>query len=328
MRVWTVACLVVALVLAGCSGDPKPSSTDGAPEPEFDVEATDTTGVIRGIVVDTAIRPLAGVLVNLTTGPSMTTGDDGAFGFEGLEPGTYFIHAAKPGFSSTQASTDVVAGVDAPEMLKVQLIPDPVQQPYIESYSFQGFLNFGASVGITSLGSTFLGGLPNDYAIWNIVPDQVPWYAQGELVWEQTQPAGGMLIWEMVKGGTNDWRGHRETNVSPALAYWNYTVLQSEAGNVTEQGIDYRFFGGPHPLLAPANSGGTIIPPEDDPKCPWVNTVVLGNRNWCRFGFGLTVNQRADGYVHQFYNFLPPEGWRFTTDGDPVVPDEPGTPPA
>ena len=35
---------------------------------------------------------------------------------------------------------------------------------------------------------------------------------------------------------------------------------------------------------------------------------------------GLTVQQRFDAYSHSFYGFLPPEGWRFTTDGNPVPP--------
>jgi hypothetical protein len=34
------------------------------------------------------------------------------------------------------------------------------------------------------------------------------------------------------------------------------------------------------------------------------------------------LQQRTDAYIHNFYNFVPPAGWRFTVDGDPVVPDE------
>ena len=40
----------------------------------------------------------------------------------------------------------------------------------------------------------------------------MPRWAQGELVWDQTQAAGGMLIWEMVEDGTNQYRGYRETS--------------------------------------------------------------------------------------------------------------------
>jgi len=73
-------------------------------------------------------------------------------------------------------------------------------------------------------------------------------------------------------------------------------VLQDEdRANSTldpDRGIAYRFFGGPHPLC---KVDGT-------------------------FGCGLTVQQRADAYMHHFYNFVPPEGWRFTVDGDPEVP--------
>src|SRR5687767_10257567 len=63
---------------------------------ELELEATATTGVIRGIVVDEAIRPVAGAEVGTTLpdgagARNTTSADDGAFGFDGLPPGTYFL---------------------------------------------------------------------------------------------------------------------------------------------------------------------------------------------------------------------------------------------
>lgn len=320
MRLPSLMALVV--VLAGCSSTPAPV-TEGPNFEDIDygVQATDTTGVIRGVVVDEAIRPLAGVLINVTGGHSMTTRDDGAFGFSGLAPGDYFLQASLDGFVTQQASATVIAGKNNPDLVKITLTALAVAAPYVDAVTYAGYLTFGASVGITSVGSTIYGGVGEDYAIWNHKFTQVPMWAQGELVWDQTQPGGGMLIWEMVKGGSNNWRGYRETAESPALALWNTTVLQSEAENVTDpdQGIDYRFFGGPHPLLAP---GAGIIPERSSghPACTTFPTVVLGDRSLCSFGYGLTYQQRTDAYVHNFYNFAPPEGWRFTLNGDPVVP--------
>lgn len=314
---------VLALLLAGCAGNP-PAPGEDEPEADFGgVEATDTTGVIRGIVIDEAIRPIAGVLVNLTTGQAnKTTGDDGAFAFDGLEPGTYFLTASKFGFESIQTSVDVVAGEDEPAIVKVQLVSIPSQQPYLDTISRSGFISFGASIGITSVGTTINPDLAEqlgDESIWHVDFDQTPWWAQGELVWQHSQPAGGMLIWEMVQGGTNNFRGYRETAESPALAYWNGTVLARETENVTDQGIDYRFFGGPHPLLAP---GAGIVPerPSGHPACTTFPTIVLGDRSLCSFGYGLTFQQKAEAYIHNFYNYAPPEGWRFTADGAPEVP--------
>lgn len=322
MRLFASA-TVLALLLAGCAADP-PAPDEAEPEVDFgSVEATETTGVIRGIVIDEAIRPIAGVLVNLTTGQAnKTTGDGGAFAFDGLEPGTYFLTASKFGFESIQTSVDVVAGVHEPPIVKVQLVAIPSQQPYVDTISRSGFISFGAAIGITSVGTTInptLAEQLGDESIWHVDFDQTPRWAQGELVWQHSQPAGGMLIWEMVKGGTNSFRGYRQTAESPALAYWNSTVLASEAENVTDQGIDYRFFGGPHPMLAP---GAGIIPerPSGHPVCTTFPTVVLGDRSLCSFGYGLTFQQRAEAYIHNFYNYAPPEGWRFTVDGQPEVP--------
>ena len=315
--------LAAALLLAGCAG--APDAETQAEDIDFgDVSATETTGVIRGVVVDLAIRPLAGALVTVPVqgaNRTATTGDDGQFAFSQLEPGTYFLLVSLAGYTSVQQSAEVAAGDSEPPIVKIGLERLPSAQPFLETYHFTGFLTFGGSIGITSVGSTINPALSesiNDQSIWNVQVPQVPTWAQGELVWDQTQPAGGMLIWEMVHGGTNSWRGHRETATSPALAYWNTTVLANEE-NLTADGIDYRFFGGPHPLLAP---GAGIVPTRDSghPACTTFPTVVLGDRSLCSFGYGITYQQRADGYIHNFYNFAPPEGWRFTVHGDPVVP--------
>ncbi|MEA3166853.1 MAG: hypothetical protein QOJ26_1727, partial [Thermoplasmata archaeon] len=66
MRFQLIAVLVlVAAGLAGCSsgskGDPLPD--DGA----NDLQVTDTTGGIRGLVVDQAVVPVSGAHVTLTT---------------------------------------------------------------------------------------------------------------------------------------------------------------------------------------------------------------------------------------------------------------------
>jgi hypothetical protein len=313
------ALLVAASLLAGCAGSDPEAQAPDADFSDLDLAPTATTGIIRGLVVDDAIRPLAGANVSLSPGDKAArTTAEGMFGFSDLAPGTYFLRVSKAGYNDTQASTDVVAGVAEPPIVKVLLAANPAEAPYVETITFNGFLSFGAAIGITSVGTTInptLSDTLDDHSIWNVAVTDLPDWLQGELVWEQNQPGGGMLIWEMTEGGTNNWRGYRETAESPALAYWNTTVIQGNASSLLESGVDYRFFGGPHPMLAPGN--GVVPEPS---SCPVVDTVVLGARNPCRFGYGTTVQQRADAYVHQFYNFAPPEGWRFTVDGPPVIP--------
>ena len=305
---WLPSALVLVL-LAGCSQSPAGADS---PEPtvdfgELELEATATTGVIRGIVVDEAIRPLGNASITLTPGDLTTKSTDaGTFGFDDLEPGTYFLRVEHRLYQPTQTSTDVVAGVAEPPITKVLLRADPnARVPYVEALSFNGFLSLGVAIIATSVGTTIFGPVADavgDTSIWNVNFTAEPLWLQGELVWQHNQPAGGMLIWEITRSGSNTPAGYRETAESPALAYWdNGTIQDNNETNVDEgddyslleDGVAYRFFGGPHPLC----------------------TGVF-------FGCGLTIQQRADAYIHQFYNFVPEEGWRFTVDGEPVVPDE------
>ncbi len=288
--------LVLAfMLLPGCSQAPPA----GPAEPvanfeELELAATSTTGIIRGIVVDEAIRPIGNASIQLTPGDKKaTTGDGGTFGFDDLEPGTYFLRVERRGYNSTQTSTEVVAGVAEPPIVKVLLGLNPIATPYVEALAFNGFLSFGAAVFATSIGTTIYDLGIGDTSIWTIKYTELPMWTQGELVWTHNQAAGGMLIWEMTDT-SNTHYGYRETTVSPALAYWDTETLvdHNETTLDPDQGIAYRFFGGPHPAC----------------------DGIYG------FGCGLTIQQRADAYIHSFYNFVPFEGWRFTVDGDPEVP--------
>src|ERR1041385_3723032 len=101
------AVLVLAAVLAGCSGSPSAPAevlVQSQPQPGAEeVHSSNgtaaaalapppkTRGHIAGVVVDDAIRPIAGAKVKL---PGMdlapTTDRDGAFGFVDLLPGPYY----------------------------------------------------------------------------------------------------------------------------------------------------------------------------------------------------------------------------------------------
>src|SRR5258707_12930889 len=104
-----IAAFLLASLLAGCSSNSSNPTTDQAAQAANDIplQATQDTGVIRGIVVDTGVRPLGNVLITVTAGPfskatNTTTG--GAFGLDGLKPGTYFVKSAKLGFRECQTT--------------------------------------------------------------------------------------------------------------------------------------------------------------------------------------------------------------------------------
>jgi hypothetical protein len=290
------AAAMLATGLAGCS-----AKAPAAPPPDFQdlgLQATATTGLVRGLVVDQAIRPVGNATISLTPGNlTARTAANGLFGFDGLAPGTYFVGVRKLGFVATQTSATVIAGEAEPPLVRVQLVSDPVTAPYIEILSYEGFMTCGVAIVASSVGcdtstSKELGD--RVYFPWNFTV--LPNWTQGELVWEQTQAGGGEFIWQIAKQGTNNYYSAGQTTTSPALASINGTVLEKNREEILKTGIEYRVFGGPHPACTT---------PDPVPH---------------NYGCGLTLNQRLHVYLHSFYNFVPLEGWRFTKDGDPVVP--------
>ena len=289
--------LLVGAGLAGCSGNPAPPPADSADFTTLGLQATQSTGVLRGVVVDAAIRPLGDATVALTPGNlTARTTPNGLFGFDDLEPGSYFLHVGKRGYASMQSSAEVVAGVAEPPIVKVLLQQLPGTAPYVEASTHDVFMTCGVAVVVSSVGcDTSTAEEFGDTVYFLVNFTQLPWWTQGELVWEQTQPAGGEFIWQIAKPGTNDYYSAGQTTTSPALAFVDNATLNDNADAITKDGVEYRVFGGPHPLCTVNNS---LTP----------------------YGCGLTLQQRATAYLHSFYNFLPPEGWRFTRDGDPIIP--------
>ncbi len=307
MRVLSVpvAFLIVAVALSGCADDSQPVPEGDPVLDDLDLQATDETGVVRGVVIDAAITPVVGATVAIESlGLSTTTNDNGAFGFSDLEPGTYFLHAEKPGFTTVQSSTEVIAGVSEPPVLKLLMEHEPGTAPFIEGLFFTGRLSCGAAIFATSVGCTTNSAVASaigDQSIFSVDYLSVPQWIQGELVWEATQPAAGAFIWEITAQGSNSHLGYRETEGSPALAYLNETAAQANAAVIMDSGLNFRFFGGPHELCRSPS------PPSGVP-------------NVAPFGCGLTLEQETEVFVHNFYNLLPDEGWRFTSDGAHGVP--------
>src|SRR5690242_7115835 len=135
MREVVLASVALALVLAGCADAKGPAAASPAED------APTGLGVLKGVVVDDAVRPLDGALV-VASGASgtlnATTGPDGLFTFEDLAPGVYLVEASKRFYSAAQATVDVHEGVEA-GTTKFQLMFQQDAVPFATVYKHEGF---------------------------------------------------------------------------------------------------------------------------------------------------------------------------------------------
>jgi hypothetical protein len=133
------ALLLLAAGLAGCSGSPAEDPVDDPTE----LEVTDSTGGIRGIVVDSSVVPVPDAVVTLSGGKNTTSDAAGLFTFTGLAAGDYFLTVGKPGYRGAQASATVVAGVPDPPIVKVLIDRLSSAQAYLEFFKLDGFYECG-----------------------------------------------------------------------------------------------------------------------------------------------------------------------------------------
>lgn len=304
--------LVVPL-LAGCSD----GGGGGGEDIDFEalqLEATPTTGVIRGVVVDQAVTPVAGATVALTsTGASTTSDDSGLFGFDGLPGGPHFMTVTKPGYRTTQQSSEVVPGVAEPAIVKVLLVADPSSLPFVVVHSYDGYIqcSFKAANFVFDAESCDPGGATglsanDDSAPWFPVTGQPDFY-QSEMQWQSTQTLGQSLVtiqWACNEGecGDDDFRLCNVRGPSPLVCRVNRTASLVEGGGGV--GIEEAQFGTEnmgYSVSMFANCFDGCVP----------GTVL---------GAGAVLEQRFQIYNHLFYGYQPPDGWLFLTDGPPPPP--------
>lgn len=297
------ALLVVAMLgLAGCSDAPAPSDEDESFD-DVELKASDTTGVIRGIVIDAAITPVAGATVTVIGNSVETTTDEqGRFFFESLDQGTYFLHVEKPGYATVQQSAEVAAGVASPPIIKVLLQRVPGTEPFVLSLSFVGYI--GCAVKVANLVQDNVCGLaggidPDKNEVIVFGTDQVPHLLQTEILWEHTQEFGrqlGTIQYVQDDGGSRQRIGN-VWGESPLIC----TVTRDavcDNGDGTGGGGD-----GLNETGFPGNFWARVYA-ACVPQC------VYG-----AVGFGLVLQQDYSLFSTAFFNWLPPEGWSLVRDG-------------
>ncbi len=299
---------LTTFALAGCSDGGGPA-TDAADDfQDLDLVATDETGVIRGVVIDASITPVpnADVAVERPGAEPLTalTGADGLFGFDGLAPGSYFVKVQKAGYFDAQQSVEVVPDVADPPAVRILLELNEATRPYVQTLVFEGFMECGLTspaVGVSLCGLVNsvgeIGGAPNatnEDSQVRYPLDRAPTWTQSEMVWESTQAFGDelALLYSYGDCGEGFYCDHESRGTSPVLLTANATMSQTlfdeEAGE-----LYIRVF-------------------TDDVDA----TAVPGYLS----GSGITFEQSFTIYTHVFYGYQPPEGWRFSVDGEAPAP--------
>ncbi len=155
LRTLLLMLLLSTTALAGCAESDADLQAVDSNEPPA-VEATSTTGGIRGVVVDQAIVPVAGATVTLqSTGATVETDEGGVFVFSGLEAGTYFLEAAHPFYNNVQQSAVVEAGVERPPAIRFQLTRLINAEPYTSTQQLNGYIFCSSNAGAPGVGSFY-----------------------------------------------------------------------------------------------------------------------------------------------------------------------------
>lgn len=306
--------VALALLLAGCSSDGTEAVVTEQGSIDFsdvEVEVSATTGAIRGVVVDDAIRPIAEVKVAVNAAGVNQTGatdGDGRFAFSDLKPGTYFIRAEHLLYETTQVSVEVAAGVE-PSITKVLMKAKFDQKPYHQQMKFQGFIACGYQAVLISAPCV------TDYTTIACAGGCVPPAhdtlagAQGDLralnttVEAQWQSIVLEMTWEPNGQGTSDQMG--------MLLSYDQRTASEWFGNVE----------GANPLLLRFETGEKH-PSSQGTKRPMVepegaqDLLILGSIKG-ESDVGVNVNQDFTIIQTNFYNAKPPEGWSFIR-GDPM----------
>lgn len=298
-----VPLLFAVALLAGCTGGEGGPEGTGTSEPPA-VEATDTTGGIRGVVVDDRIVPIEGALVEVIgTTHSLTTLADGMFVFSGLEPGAYSVRASHGLYSTEQQTTQVVAGESDPPALKILLVRTVFAEPYLQTHKYDGFIvcsvntigllseECGEGVGVPGVGR--VGGQSNNNVQFDVPIDDSGLAIKSivfEKSWEATSEAGNELYTpigtEWVCDPTCSWNAFGEMNGPSPQYLWAGPDQFGEDSAVK-----------PGAVLTMFTWAGSF----EDPA-------------------GVALNQQYEDFMTISYHLPLPEGWSFVAgDADPFA---------
>lgn len=305
--------MFVMLLFAGCSsgnGGGDPVADTGFDD--VDVQATATTGILLGVVVDATIRPLPGADVG-AVGPDgelkMATSDEGGrFAFDGLAPGTYLLRATLLNYREAQTTADVVAGDQDPRINKILLERLFSQEPFSEGLEFEGFIACGFHAGTVApcvtdftqvLGPCGGGCYPPARTIMGDKRDYVTSIGAGwqqlviELTFKPSAQATSSEMGFVVSHPNRTGAAHSFGSADgPSPIRWQADVGEEAAGGASQE--------------------PTMIPAEG-----WPDLLVFSNVRSGSQPAAVTVNQAFHIYQHNFYYGKPKEGWAIANGDSP-----------
>jgi len=311
-----LAWLALALVLAGCaSPKPAPAALAGddpaAAAPAL--HATATTGVIRGVVVDQAIRPLPNATATLVAGSvrrTATSDARGFFGFEGLAAGGYTVDVGKAGYPTVQQAVQVVAGVAEPPIAKFLLQALPGTLPFYTQVRWEGYLecsfvssNTCAAVNILFPNATNDRGLIQMKGLWT-GENRPPDWMQAETTWQPSATAFSSISMMHTAASADEWAAGDDYHIGrywqhggpPLTNQWNRTFAEANwLGTLRD------------PVFLATNGPFSFIP---DPPVPKDDRV------------GVAMEQPFELFLTTFYGYAPPADWRFLASGDVPAPPQ------
>lgn len=292
LRSRLVALLVAAAILAGCSGAPAPSAdADAVDFDDIALSAGAGRGVVRGVVVDTSLRPLEGANVTLaaSAGPrNALTDGEGRFGFSDVEPGLTTVQASKAGYTTVQTTVEVVAGVTEPKAIAIGLERLPGSDPYVVPLLWHGYLQCSWTLGGAFATGCLIGDFTDDFSRAYDPIDKTPAFLQSELVWSSTQTLGTNLC-------------------------MRHYASEDIGGEILMDDVC-----GPSPLMQQAN--GTRLDETKVGAGLGIERAVWVAGYGHELAPGFAFNQQVDVYTHLFYNLEPDPAWRFATDGPYPIP--------
>lgn len=321
MANWWVLSVLAAMVLAGCSssgGEPTTNEPDAFED--LPVEATATTGVIRGLVVDDRIVPVQGATVAITGANverAAVSDAGGRFAFADLQPGTYFLRVSSLLHDEQQTSTEVVAGNSEPPIVKIQLTRKFSQEPFVEQLKHEGFIQcnqagvyYGSAPCVTDFTGIVSGIVtPPGCTPAGCAPQLRTIQQENRGFHVAVGPGWQTLIWEMDWDETSDTFSRLGITVS-------YNATQRPASH------NYMSVGSEAPLRAQLDVGVDHEDSNDvEPDLLWPEGrpdlyYFVGVRTSGGVP-AVAINQAFSLYAHFFYYGIPPEGWSFI-NGDPM----------